>query len=101
MKFPFWLPDYSDNPKNKFFVLRENRKFKYDNKNWEGILNMITGINKSKILKNIYHVNVNVSSLVSNFNQFKSGITINIAASVKVRKNIICAKNLYFESCYI
>ena len=45
---------------------------------------MITGINKSKILKNIYHVNVNVSSLVLNFNQIKSGITINIAVSVKV-----------------
>ena len=44
--------------------------------------NMITGINESK---NIYHANVNVSLMVENVIQIKSGITINVSVSVKIQ----------------
>ena len=46
------------------------------------VFNMITGINESK---NIYHANVNVSLMVENVIQIKSGITINVSVSVKIQ----------------
>ena len=54
---------------------------------------MITGINESK---SIYHVNVNVNLIVESVIQIKSGITVNVDVSVKIKKNIACAKKLIF-----
>ena len=45
---------------------------------------MITGINESKTLKSIYHANENVNLMVKNLIQIKSGITIDVGASVKI-----------------
>ena len=50
---------------------------------------MITGINESK---SIYHANVNVNLMVKNV-QIKSGISVNVGASVK---NIIYVKEIIF-----
>ena len=36
----------------------------------------------------MYHASLNVSLMVSNVTQIKSGATINVSVSVKVRKNI-------------
>ena len=48
--------------------------------------NMITEINELKTLKGIYHTNINVTLMVESVIQIKSGITINAAVSVKVKK---------------
>ena len=45
---------------------------------------MITEINESRALTNIYHANVNVSLIIRNVAQIKSGIAISIGASVKI-----------------
>ena len=42
-----------------------------------------TGINESKTLKNMYHVNVNVNLTVESVIQIKSGIMIYVNISVK------------------
>ena len=52
---------------------------------------MITGMNKSKTLK---HINVNV--MVKNVTRIKIGITINVGASAKIRKNIMRLKKIIF-----
>ena len=39
--------------------------------------------------------------MVENVIQIKSGITIDVGASAKIQKNIVCEKRLYLESCYI
>ena len=44
--------------------------------------------------QNIYYVNVNVSLIVSNITRIKIGIMINIRASAKTVKNIVCAKRI-------
>ena len=44
---------------------------------------MITGINESKTLINIYNANVNISLMVETATQIKSGITINVGVSAK------------------
>ena len=41
-------------------------------------------------------INVNVIFMVENVIQIKSGITINVGASVKFLKNIVCAKKIIF-----
>ena len=44
----------------------------------------------------IYHAHVNVNSTVENEFQIKSGTTINVGVSVKIRKNVMCAKKIMF-----
>ena len=39
-------------------------------------------------------MNVNVNLITGNVTQIKSGITINIGASLKVRKNIVCVEKI-------
>ena len=44
----------------------------------------------------MYHANVNVNLIVKNVPRIEIGITINVGASVKIKKkkkNIVCAKN--------
>ena len=55
------------------------------------VFNMITGKNESKIELKIYHVNVNVNLKEEDVFQIKSGITINVDASVK---------NMYVENIF-
>ena len=50
---------------------------------------------KNKWIKKICHANVNVNLIVEHVIQIKSGITINVGASVKKKKNIVCAKKDY------
>ena len=57
------------------------------------IFNIISGINKSKTLKSIFHVNVNVNLMEKNVIQINGGITINVNVNVK---NIIYVKNIRF-----
>ena len=42
-------------------------------------------------------MNVNVSLMIKNVIQIKSGIKINVGASVKIQKNIVCARKVIFE----
>ena len=42
------------------------------------------------------YANVNVNLRVENVIQIKSGTTINDDASVKIQKNIMCAKKIIF-----
>ena len=58
------------------------------------ILNMITGINESKKITCIYYVNVNVSLMVGNVTKIKSGIAINVGVSAKIKKKIMCRKEI-------
>ena len=59
------------------------------------VFNMITRINKSKILtKNIKDANANVNLMVENEIQIRSGITINVRPNVKTLKNIVCRKRI-------
>ena len=53
---------------------------------------MITGIRKKKHWEKIYNANVNVSLIVKNVTRIESGITISVGVSVKIQKNIVCAK---------
>ena len=54
-----------------------------------------------KYLQITYHANLNVNLTVKNLIQIKSGITINVDASVKTKKkHRICKKKLYLVSCY-
>ena len=59
------------------------------------VVYMITGINEPKTLTNIYHAGVNVNSIIKNVTQIKNVMTINVAVSVKIQKNIMCAKKGY------
>ena len=45
----------------------------------------------------MYNVNVNVSLMVENVIQTKSGITKNVGSSVKIKKNIVCAKKIIWN----
>ena len=47
--------------------------------------------------QNMYHVNVNVSLIVANVTRIKIGIMINVRASAKVQKNIVCAEKIIAE----
>ena len=47
--------------------------------------------------QNINQVSVNVSLLVGNAIQIKSGITLNIGLSAKIEKAILCMKKIIFE----
>ena len=49
-----------------------------------------------KLLKSIYHANVNVNLTVENVIEIKSGITINLIVIANIWKNIICAKQVSF-----
>ena len=49
-----------------------------------------------KHYRRIYHANVNVNLMVENVIETKSGITINVGASVKMKKNTECAKKITF-----
>ena len=42
----------------------------------------------------MYHANVNINSTVENVTQIKSGTTINVGVTIKIRQNIICAKKI-------
>ena len=55
---------------------------------------MITGIDESQTLTKQYHVNVNVILMVENVTRIKSGITINVGVSVKIRKKIMFVKKV-------
>ena len=49
----------------------------------------------------MYHENVNVNLIVENVtrvkqNWYKDSIKIKVSASVKIRKNILCAKKIIF-----
>ena len=46
-------------------------------------------------------INVNVIFMVENVIQIKSGITINVGASVKILKISCVQKRLYLEYCYM
>ena len=50
-----------------------------------------------KYLQITYHANLNVNLTVKNLIQIKSGITINVDASVKIKKNIVFAKKTIFS----
>ena len=63
------------------------------------VFNMIAGTNASRTLKIIYHANVNVSLMVENITWIISGITISVGVTVKVQKNIMCAKKAILKSC--
>ena len=45
---------------------------------------MITGINESKTLTKTYQANANLSLMLENVIQIKTGITINIGVSAKL-----------------
>ena len=45
---------------------------------------MITRINESKHLQNLYHKNINVNLMVENVIQIKSGIMIDVGTMQKV-----------------
>ena len=51
--------------------------------------------------QNIYHANINLSLMVKSVTEIKSGTTINVDVSVKIRNKIVCVKKLYLESCYM
>ena len=51
--------------------------------------------------QSIYYANKSINLMVENVIQIKSGITIDVGASAKIQKNIVCEKRLYLESCYI
>ena len=54
-------------------------------------------INDSKTsTKYIYHMSVNVNLMVKNVIRIKNGRVINVGVSVKIWKNIMCAKNIIF-----
>ena len=61
------------------------------------VLNLITGINELRTLTNIYHANVNISLMVENITWIKSGIATSVGLSVKIWKNIVCAKKVIFR----
>ena len=61
------------------------------------VLNMTTGINDWKHRQSIYHVNVNVNLMVENVIQIKSGVPKNTVVSVKIQKNLVCAKKITFR----
>ena len=49
------------------------------------IFNMITQINESKVLKNIFHVTVGANLAVENVIEIKIGITISVDVSAKIQ----------------
>ena len=59
---------------------------------------MITKINESKHLQNLYHKNINVNLMVENVIQIKSGIMIDVGTMQKVS---YMWRVLYLESYYI
>ena len=63
---------------NKGCVLNKTEDFNFN------IFNLITGTNESKYQENIYHVNVNVNSMVQNVTPIKSGIITNADVSAKI-----------------
>ena len=56
---------------------------------------MSTGINESKTL--IKHISCVCKLMVKNVIQIRRRITINVSASVKIQKNIVCAKKIIFR----
>ena len=50
--------------------------------------------------QNIYYAIININFKAENEIQFKKGI-INVGVRAKVQKNIIRAKRLHLESCYL
>ena len=60
------------------------------------VLNMVAGINGSRTLTNIYHAGVNGNLLVANVTRIKSGITINVNVSAKIKENTMSAKRFIF-----
>ena len=71
---------------------KQNRRFKSKRFQHDYRKKWIENINKA----NIMQINVNVIFMVENVIQIKSGITINVGASVKILKNIVCAKKIIF-----
>ena len=61
------------------------------------VINIITGINESKMLTNIYHANVNVNFTVENVNQIKSGRMIDVLMIAKFQKSIMHVKKIIFR----
>ena len=47
-----------------------------------------------KYYQNMYYANVNVHLILKNITQIKIGITINVGASVKIKKKNMRAKNI-------
>ena len=44
----------------------------------------------------MYHTNVNVNWIVKNLIQNKTGIRVNVGASVKIKQNIVLVKKIIF-----
>ena len=44
----------------------------------------------------MYHGNVNASLMADNVTRIKSGITINVSVSAKIKKNIMYTKKIIF-----
>ena len=50
------------------------------------VFNMIAGVNKSNtLMKNIFHVTVDVNLMVENVCQSKNGIPVSVYLSVKIQ----------------
>ena len=57
---------------------------------------MITGINKSKILTKHVSCEYKYKLIAEDLTRIKSGITINVSVSAKIKKNIMCAEKIIF-----
>ena len=57
---------------------------------------MITGINKSKILTKHVSCEYKCKLIAEDLTRIKSGITINVSVSAKIKKNIMCAEKIIF-----
>ena len=57
---------------------------------------MITGINKSEILTKHVSCEYKCKLIAEDLTRIKSGITINVSVSAKIKKNIMCAEKIIF-----
>ena len=71
---------------------KQNRRFKYTCFQYDNQHKWI-----SKNINKIYDASVNVSLTVANVTQIKRGKIINVGVSLKIRKNIMGAKNILLE----
>ena len=62
------------------------------------VFNMITRINESKILRKKTYISCKCECKFHRINviHIKSGVTIHFDVSVKIRKNIVCAKKIMY-----
>ena len=60
------------------------------------VFNVITGINESETITEHIICKCECKFDSKNITRIKNGITINVGVSVKIQKNIICAKKIIF-----